>query len=518
MIKTKHIFTVSLIAVIIAGMGLDPVHASIAAKTYVDSMIKGIDTDVSNKVTKNADIVAGTGTKITYDTKGLVTGSSALVAGDIPTIPTSKVSGLGTMATKNSVTSADITDGTITNADISATATIAKTKLASDVQTSLGKADTALQTADVAGKENTSNKTTTISAVATASDTKYPSEKAVATGLAGKADSSVVTALTTTVNNKADAVVVTGAGNGTKVTVNAQGIVTDKGTAGVADINGLQGALDLKANQATTYTKTEVDTALGKKANATVTDALTTRVTTVEGNITNLQTNKQDKLTQAANAGDNITVDANGKISATVPDVSEFATTSALTTGLAGKEDVSNKTTTISAATTASDVKYPSEKAVATAIAAKANVADVSAKLDKNADIVAGTGTKITYDAKGLVTGSSALIADDIPTISTTKVSGLGALATKDEITSEDITDGTVTDSDISDTAAIAKTKLASDVQTSLGKADTALQTLSTSGSGAVVTGVSGGDLVMGNVQIPFGSATSTSYVSIWVE
>ena len=28
-------------------------------------------------------------------------------------------------------------------------------------------------------------------------------------------------------------------------------------------------------------------------------------------------------------------------------------------------------------------------------------------KVDKNADIVAGTGTKVTYDAKGLVTGSS---------------------------------------------------------------------------------------------------------------
>ncbi len=48
-------------------------------------------TALGNRVTKNADIVAGTGTKITYDSKGLVTGSSGLIASDVPNLDWSKI-------------------------------------------------------------------------------------------------------------------------------------------------------------------------------------------------------------------------------------------------------------------------------------------------------------------------------------------------------------------------------------------------------------------------------------------
>jgi phage-related tail fiber protein len=44
--------------------------------------------------------------------------------------------------------------------------------------------------------------------------------------------------------------------------------------------------------------------------------------------------------------------------------------------------------------------------------------------LVKNTAIVAGTGTKITYDSKGLVLSSTALSLDDIPAIPTTKLTG----------------------------------------------------------------------------------------------
>lgn len=40
----------------------------------------------------------------------------------------------------------------------------------------------------------------------------------------------------------------------------------------------------------------------------------------------------------------------------------------------------------------------------------------------KNAAITAGTGTKISYDSKGLVTGSSSLSASDIPSLDATKI------------------------------------------------------------------------------------------------
>lgn len=42
-------------------------------------------------VAKNAAITAGTGTKITYDSKGLVTGSTSLAASDIPNLDASKI-------------------------------------------------------------------------------------------------------------------------------------------------------------------------------------------------------------------------------------------------------------------------------------------------------------------------------------------------------------------------------------------------------------------------------------------
>jgi len=45
---------------------------------------------------------------------------------------------------------------------------------------------------------------------------------------------------------------------------------------------------------------------------------------------------------------------------------------------------------------------------------------DISGKLDKNTPITAGTATKITYDADGLVTGGTSLTAGDIPDLSGT--------------------------------------------------------------------------------------------------
>jgi hypothetical protein len=74
------------------------------------------------------------------------------------------------------------------------------------------------------------------------------------------------------VAGKADAVA-TGAGTGTKVTVNAQGIVTATSNAAITDITGLQPALDAKAN-ASALTglaeKTYVDSAIAGLAGANV--------------------------------------------------------------------------------------------------------------------------------------------------------------------------------------------------------------------------------------------------------
>lgn len=65
-------------------------------------------TALGNKVVKNADIVAGTGTKITYDTKGLVTGSATLNASDIPSLDASKITS-GTLSVGTSGNAATAT-------------------------------------------------------------------------------------------------------------------------------------------------------------------------------------------------------------------------------------------------------------------------------------------------------------------------------------------------------------------------------------------------------------------------
>ena len=96
------------------------------------------------------------------------------------TVPT------GSLASKNTVTSADITDGTITTTDISATAGITKGQLSDAVQASLAKADSALQAhQNISGKEDKSNIVKSTDAVDTlkSSETRYPS-MAVANSIA----------------------------------------------------------------------------------------------------------------------------------------------------------------------------------------------------------------------------------------------------------------------------------------------------------------------------------------------
>lgn len=65
-------------------------------------------------------------------------------------------------------------------------------------------------------------------------------------------------------------------------------------------------------------------------------------------------------------------------------------------------------------------------------------------KVDSNANITAGTHPKITYDAKGLVTGGGALVAGDIPNLAATKInSGTFADARIPSLAASKISSGT---------------------------------------------------------------------------
>lgn len=85
-----------------------------------------LTTTVNGKITANASITAGTACKITYDAKGLVTAGTGLTNSDIPTLPTSKISGLdtalaGKVPTTRTVNSKPLSaDVVLTGADIEA--------------------------------------------------------------------------------------------------------------------------------------------------------------------------------------------------------------------------------------------------------------------------------------------------------------------------------------------------------------------------------------------------------------
>ena len=70
---------------------LDGITASTAELNYCDGVTSAIQTQIDNKVTKNANITAATKCKITYDAKGLVTNGADLAASDIPDLSSTYV-------------------------------------------------------------------------------------------------------------------------------------------------------------------------------------------------------------------------------------------------------------------------------------------------------------------------------------------------------------------------------------------------------------------------------------------
>ena len=186
-------------------------------------------------------------------------------------------------------------------------------------------------------------------------------------------------------------------------------------------------------------------------------------------------------------------------------ELGKYATTEALTSGLAGKLDTTG--TAAKATADASGNVITDTYATKTELGAKADSATVTA-LDKAAEKIANRVTEVsgTSDdthyptAKAvwdIVQAETADIAstDDLSALTTrvttaegeidtlqTDMAGkantadLGDLATLDTVGSAQITDGSITSTDISATAAIKRTQLETGVQTSLGLADTALQ------------------------------------------
>ena len=513
-----------------------------------------------------------------------------------------------------------------------------------------GYVDQQIDTRQVAGDYATNTALGTVRTTATNAQSAAAAAQTAADEAADAADAAASAAATAqqTANAKVStaqgssaankAVITNASGNITTGTISSA-MITD-GTITNADISasaaiaqskisGLTTALAGKANTADVPTKTsDLTNDSGFITAEELPDGYTLPVATADtlggvksgGNITvgsdgAVTVNQAARATTATNAT-NATNDADGN------EITEtYATKDELTSGLAGKQatlSAAQLNAVNSGITSAKVTTYDGYNAKITAAQTAADdAADAAAaaqtaangKVTANAAITAGTATKITYDAKGLVTGGASLTASDIPTIPSTKVSGLGTLATKSAVTSAEITDGTITNADIAANAAIAASKVSglSTVATSgsyndladkpsipsayvlkaatadaLGgvksggditvgtdgavtvnsatRADSATTATtatnatnatnatkatqdasgnvitttyatkaqltaldsSTSGSGAVVTNVSQTDgkvtVTKGNVQIPVGSATATTYATIWVE
>ena len=142
-----------------------------------------VTTDGTGNITSAATIEA---TKVT----GLANVAKTGAYGDLTGTPS-----LGALASQSTITSAEITDGTIVEADLNTT-----------INASLDKADSALQQSDIANMQTTTNLTNAAEWDADkSSDTKYPSNAAVnaaitdaTSGLATDSKMGDLSSLTTT--------------------------------------------------------------------------------------------------------------------------------------------------------------------------------------------------------------------------------------------------------------------------------------------------------------------------------
>ncbi|QBP31502.1 hypothetical protein SEA_CORNUCOPIA_24 [Mycobacterium phage Cornucopia] len=125
--------------------------AAIAGAADNDAALEALQPELDNKIYGIVDYYATNELDVQVDASDVVSGTLSInripVGSSGSTVCVGNDSRLSDQRTPsdNSVTLAKIQDGAITNAKINTGAAIAKSKLASDVQTSLGKADSSVQ-------------------------------------------------------------------------------------------------------------------------------------------------------------------------------------------------------------------------------------------------------------------------------------------------------------------------------------------------------------------------------------
>lgn len=537
MMRAKGILAVSFLAMLAVG----PAMAEIASKGYVDekletkadasalsgyakttelNAVSGRVTTAQNtadaakeaaenaqatantKVTANAGITGATHTKITYDSKGLVTAGTDLTANDIPTIPSSKVSGLGSLATKSSVGTNDIANGAVTSA-----------KLGEDVQTALEQAGSAVQPGNMPAATGSA-----VGGVKSGGDITVATDGAVTVNSATNADHATSADSATNATN---------ATNATKATQDADGNVITDTYATKTELGAKADTADL-AKVATTGSYNDLE---NKPTIPTVNNA----TLTIQRNGTQV-----DTFTANASANKTINITVPTKTSELSND-SSFATTTQVNarvataqgSGNANKAVVTNASGNITTGTIASgmiaDGAVTSAKIADGTITANdiANGTITSGKLAtavQTALTSAGTAVQPGDLAEVATTGSYNDLADK-PTIPTqiTVDSALSSTSTN-PVQNKVINTALAGKLSTTGTAARATADASGNniVNTYATKSQITALDSSSTGTGAVVTAVSQTDgkvsVTKGNVKIPVGGENATSYATIWVQ
>ena len=354
---------------------------------------------LDTKVTKNANITGATKTKITYDEKGLVTAGADLSEADIPNLHLAKVTDVTATAAE-----VNVLDGIeVTTAELNALDNIA-----SNVQEQLD--------AKVAKNDD----------ITAGTHTKITYDaKGLVTGGADLSQADIpalnLTKISDVTATAAEVNELAGAG-----TVKADFEKLHAITATASQINAIAevDAEDLEKLHDITATADEINILDG----ATITTTELNALDNITGNVQEQLDDKVEKNADiTAGTKTKITYDAKGLVTAGA-DLSEADIPSL---HLAKITDVT---------ATAAEVNVLDGIEVTTAeLNALDNIAsNVQEQLDdkvaKNEAITGATKTKITYDAKGLVTGGADLSEADIPNLGAAKITNLTGYAKATEV------------------------------------------------------------------------------------
>ena len=233
--------------------------------------------------------------------------------------------------------------------------------------------------------------------VAANADAAVTSKKYVDDAISG-----VNASITTNVNNLTEQITSVG-GNVTTLQQTVTNLTAETGEGSIAD--KIATALE------DYNTSDEVDAKV-KKVSDALADEITAREnadTAIEGKIgtlTDLTTSAQGSTVAAINELVTANKAQDDKIDANTNAIDEIKSGAALTDGAVTTDKIDNGAVTTD------------------------KIDNGAVTTEKLADVTtAGTGTKVTYNAKGQITGSAALTAADIPTLTADKISNLNKLA-----------------------------------------------------------------------------------------